>query len=562
MDPPIAFSVKQLSAATTSLVALLTVALLISSGTTTEETLAASGLLTDFLGAGEEVQINFTSVGGSENTSLSLLLPKQSNVVDARLNFTGDDIFIDNQKRTYKSAYDFRAGQMDNLMFDTTGLHLDMDTMAPFWPYFQKSTGNNPVDIATGDFNSDRRPDLVVANYDADSITVWYQNAQGKLATKTTHQTSDQPNTVDKGDFNKDGMMDIAVGCYGGKNINFFYQKSGGGFTTGSYSIGVAVEGIATGDLNKDGRDDLAVAGNGKYIYTVLQSTSGWSTGQSTKAGEDGSWYTAHDVHDVAVADFNSDGRDDVVVATSGSYTYQDYYYYGKIKWYYQTTSGTLTYQDFSYGWTGAYNIVAGDVSGDGRPDVVWSQKSVKNMKVLYQPSNGNWPSSSTSATKLSGDQRVHRLEIADVDSDGKLDVLGATEKPSLIFYKQSGGKLSTTAKKFPLPASAVGRAVAVADFDMDGHADAAVASGPADSISIFKQRLEYDRILRFRGDPATPPCEERQLHLQSDQERRCHRVLLLHRRRVQLDGHHQQNHLRPGQQDKHPVVQDHLPLR
>jgi hypothetical protein len=492
MDAFKSVTLKDVSKTTGTLFAFAMVAILITSGTASDDALAASGLVTNFMGAGEVIDINFTKIGGSENTDYSIRLPKQSNVVDARVNFTGSDMFIGNQVKTFKSAFDFRQGTATNLMFDSNGLHLDMDTMAPFWPYTEKATGSESYDVATGDFNDDGRPDIAVVNKDADSVTVWYQNAQGKMGTKTTHATSDDPECIDMGDFNNDGRDDFAVGCFAGKAVDFFKQKSSGGFTKTSSSVVSNVMGIATGDLNNDGFDDVALATYGKKGVTLLQSGTGtFSVGQTITVGESsGYYYYQHDVRDVAVADFNADGRDDVVWSSCGGYSYNyDRNSYGKIKFYYQTTSRTLSYQTYVWGYTGAWNIDAGDFTGDGRPDIAFSQRYVNKIKYYAQTASGGW----SGPTNLGGDGQVHRLTVADFDGDGKNDLAAGTSKPSALYYKQTGGKLTTQAKKFDLPAGSQGRGVSSGDFNGDGYNDLAVACGGDDSAAIFLQRLEYD---------------------------------------------------------------------
>ncbi|UCC93682.1 MAG: VCBS repeat-containing protein, partial [Thermoplasmata archaeon] len=491
MDPFKSITLRDISATTATLFAFVTVALLISSGTATEDVLAASGLVTEFVGAGDEVEVNFTKIGGSENTDYSLRLPKQSNVVDARVNFTGSDIFMANQIKTFKSAFDFRQGTATNLIYDTSGLHLDMDTMAPFWPYTEKSTGSEAYDVVTGDFNNDRRPDFAVTNKDADSVTIYYQNAQGKMATKTTHSTSDDPYCIDVGDFNNDGLDDLAVGCYAGKKVDFLRQKSTGGFTLTTVTVNENVQGIATGDLNNDGFDDVALATYGKKGMTLLQSGTGsFSVGQTITVGESGNYYYYnYDVKDVAVADFNGDGRDDVVWSSAGGYSYNyDRNNFGKIKFYYQTTSRTLSYNTYVWGYTGCWFIEAGDITGDGKPDIAFTQNYVNKIKY-YTRSGSGW----SGPTNLGGDGQMHRLAIGDLDGDGKNDLVSGSSKPSLLFYKQVDNKLTTQAKKFDLPDDSTGRGTAVGDFNGDGHNDVVVACGGADSAAIFAQRLEYD---------------------------------------------------------------------
>ncbi len=492
MDPTSTLRMRNVSALTGSVAAFAIVALLLVSGTATQDVMAASGLVTDFVDAGDTLQINFTKVGGSENVDYSIKLPKQSNVVDASMNVTGEDIFIGNQFKSFKSAFDFRGGTKTNLIYDTSGLHLDMDTLAPFYAGKKKATASNSYDVVGGDFNDDGLDDFVTVNYDADSATIWYQNNQGLMGTKATFTTSDQPNSVDMGDFNKDGRDDFAVGSYGGRSVDFFYQKSTGGFTKLKFSVGLSILGLATGDFNNDGLDDVALATYGKKGMTVLQKVAGgFTSGQTITVGETGQYYYYnHDVHDVAVADFNGDGRDDVVFATAGAYTYSyDRNLYGKIKFYYQSASGSLSYKTSIAGWTGAWNIAAGDFSGDGRPDIVYSQAYVNKVKCFYQTAGGGW----TGPTNLGGDGRVYRLDIADFDGDGKNDVAAASVKPTLLLYKQSGGEISIQPKKFDLPSSAIGRAVGHGDFNDDGYIDAVTADGGSNSASVFLQRLEYD---------------------------------------------------------------------
>ncbi|MCK5251921.1 MAG: VCBS repeat-containing protein, partial [Thermoplasmata archaeon] len=501
MDLSNTITLRDASATTATLFAFVTVALLIASGTATEDVLAASGLLTEFMGVGEEVVINFTKIGGAENTDNSILMPKQSNVVDARLNLTGSDVFIGNQVKKFASGFDFRQGNANNLIFDTSGLHLDMDTLAPFWPYTEKAVGIYVTDTVTGDFNDDNRSDFVVVNLGSDSVTIYYQDAQGKMATKTTHQTSDDPICVDVGDFNNDDLDDFAVGLSTAKGVDFFIQRSTGGFVKSFMRVeiviqgkltGLVINGIATGDLNNDGLDDLALAPLGQKGITLLQSSLGsFSVGQTLSVGYTGgtSNYYHTSVRDVTVGDFNKDGRDDVAWATCNNYTYSyDYNQYGRIQVFNQRSTNTLTKKTSILGYTGCWYIEAGDLNGDGKDDIVISQKYVNKVKVFYKTAT-SW----TAASSLGGDGEVFRPEIADFNSDGMNDLVIGTSKPTLLFYKYSDGKISTMKKPFDLPSGSSGMAVTAGDFNKDGHMDAVVACGADNSVAIFKQRLEYD---------------------------------------------------------------------
>ncbi len=481
-----------------TLLALAVVSILLTSGIGSEGVEAASGLITELHNQPPTVQINYTRIDGQENTDYTLRLPKESNVLSASVNLTGDYIFIKNQVTSYKSSQDWRNGAISKdgdvatLVYDTDGLHLDMDVMAPFWPGEKKAVGNNAYDVVTGDFNGDRRDDFATANYDSDSVTVYYQDAQGKFTSKTTVTTSDSPKSLATGDFNDDDLLDIAVGCEAGACVDFLTQKSTSGFDRTAYSVGKNVVGIASGDFNADGLDDVCAGTDSYYAYTVTQkSTGGYETTTTITAGESLWGYYPMNIRDVASADFNKDGKTDLVFTICYWYGWNyDYMYYGITKIYTQGSSGSFSSYTSVYTGTGTWNVEAGDVSGDGRADVVVSKIWVNKVNVIYQASTGGWGS----PTGLGGGSEVHRASIADFDGDGKNDLAVATAAPSLLFYKQSEGALFSMAKKFDLPSGANGRAVAAGRLDQsDGYVDAVTADGEGNSAHIFKQRLTYD---------------------------------------------------------------------
>src|SRR5262249_32313448 len=76
------------------------------------------------------------------------------------------------------------------------------------------ATGSNPLAVAVADFNTDGKPDLVVANFNSGTVSVLL-NTTAPVATvpsfapQTTSAVGSSALAV--GDFNKDGKPDIAV---------------------------------------------------------------------------------------------------------------------------------------------------------------------------------------------------------------------------------------------------------------------------------------------------------------------------------------------------------------
>src|SRR5512140_1947822 len=72
-------------------------------------------------------------------------------------------------------------------------------------------TGNAPHSVAISDFNRDGKPDLAVANYHANTVSVLLGNGNGSFAGKTDYGTGAQPNSIAIGDFNADGKADLVL---------------------------------------------------------------------------------------------------------------------------------------------------------------------------------------------------------------------------------------------------------------------------------------------------------------------------------------------------------------
>ncbi|GAA3122590.1 FG-GAP repeat protein [Streptomyces rameus] len=205
-----------------------------------------------------------------------------------------------------------------------------------------------------------------------------------------------------KADFNGDGIGDIATsaaGAYVGGHKNAGQVVVLYGTRTGVSSAkrttisqntsgvpGAAETGdmfggdLAYADLNGDGYDDLAVGSPGEKVgsdtnggaVTILWGSRNGLTGKAADVPDPAA--SAHDFwgQNLAAGDFDGDGKDDLVV---GSSTSTLYLYRGGF-----TTAGaygsrsTVTPPIRSGTDTypyGPLNLTAGDVNGDGRTDLV-----------------------------------------------------------------------------------------------------------------------------------------------------------------------------------------------
>jgi hypothetical protein len=169
-----------------------------------------------------------------------------------------------------------------------------------------------------GDFNNDGIPDLVIVTPSDGSISVLLGNGDGTFQTPKTTIIGSQsdPQDVAVGDFNADGNLDVALpialpqsGQYG---VAVLLGNGNGTFGSPAYYVTQGVGRlIASADFNNDGKLDLVTA-NSLGAISVLLGT------------DDGTFQTALNgqvLNGVAtalsVADFNHDGKLDVAMGES-----------------------------------------------------------------------------------------------------------------------------------------------------------------------------------------------------------------------------------------------------
>ncbi|MBD2194384.1 cadherin-like domain-containing protein [Calothrix anomala] len=166
-----------------------------------------------------------------------------------------------------------------------------------------------PRAVAVGDFNSDNKLDVVVANELTDNISVLLGNGTGGFGTPTNFAVGDNPSSVVVGDFNSDGKLDLAVANYLSSNISILLGNGTGGFDTPTNFAALYPRSIKLGDFNNDGKLDLAVANASNNSVSVLlgNGTGSFATPTNFSVGSSSS--------SIAVGDFNSDGKLDLATA-------------------------------------------------------------------------------------------------------------------------------------------------------------------------------------------------------------------------------------------------------
>jgi hypothetical protein len=277
---------------------------------------------------------------------------------------------------------------------------------APVWAQFEtRGTTTFPQgswSIATGDFNNDGKPDVVMITDNGFSVALG--NGDGTFQAPVTYATQ-LAYSLAVADFDGDGNLDIVVANLDPGTVSVYLGNGDGTFqppidsntSGGSYFVVV-------GDFNNDKIPDLAII-DPPYISVLLGNGNGTFQPPSDNNSfpSDAQW--------LALADFNSDHKLDVLVSGSFGSTYDIGVLLGN-------GDGTLQ-NSLTYPVESVLSVAAGDLNGDGNMDAILSYDGY-HIAVLLGNGDGSFQAAVLyDTTGLSGDGVL----VNDLNLDGNLDV-------------------------------------------------------------------------------------------------------------------------------------------
>lgn len=214
--------------------------------------------------------------------------------------------------------------------------------------------------LAVGDFNEDGHLDLVVGYESlAPAVVMLVGAGDGTFTASALTTASLSVTGLASGDFNGDGHLDVAATFRYVSGLVVFLGAGNGAFTAST--LGGGGWAVTSGDLNEDGIADFAtIIGDGAQWWLGRAAGPPVLAGYAPFAGIG---QTAGNPAYLAIGDVDGDGHLDIV--GTDPYTRTVGILPGR-------GDGTFeSVQSFPGGWPGPVGVVLADFNEDGRTDIV-----------------------------------------------------------------------------------------------------------------------------------------------------------------------------------------------
>lgn len=371
-----------------------------------------------------------------------------------------------------------------------------------FRPYeIVAAPASNPQSVITADVNADGRADVVVATTagpDPDAandhrLHVYLQGSNGALAApvKITANMSGGFARLAVADMNEDAVPDILV--VHGLGVSVMLGNRTGTFTAkqtwwgdnSSRSYGANVLPI---DVNHDGHMDvLATANNtssGNGIWIFHGDGKGGLTAAAQPLATPGYSFGSPGL---SKGDLNHDGIPDLVVAENSLYVMR-----------HDGASGFTAPTLFS---SGRPRHAIGDFNHDDRDDVMLDDGSTSPYaNLLFYFQNASQAFDYAGYTPLA--YSLSKPAVADVDGDGKVDLLSTSPYESVVYYYRqtaAGGLVYESTFAIPAKPLYLETPFAAGDVNGDGRTDLVVAD--AGGLTVLYGRRYQRTGLTVRND-------------------------------------------------------------
>jgi hypothetical protein len=343
---------------------------------------------------------------------------------------------------------------------------------------------DGPLGVHAADMDRDGDMDIVSASF-YDSTIAWHENdGNQNFSSRVVSSSHFGANSVLAVDMNVDGDMDVIAASYYDDRIVLYENNGAQMFTSRPIGTADGVWGLFVADIDTDGDTDVLSASRD-------DSTIAWfsNSGSQTFSKRIVHAQLANGAYSVFAADVDGDGDMDVLSASLND---------GKISWYENDGNQSFAARTVSNAAVSAQSVFATDVDGDGDTDVLSASRGDDKIAWYENDGNQNFTMRVISTTA----DLARSVFAADLDGDGDTDVLSASSgDDEVTWYENDGSQNFTTRAIYDGTTPDGASRVFAADIDTDGDLDVLSASNRGDRISWFENGRSPGPVGDLNGD-------------------------------------------------------------
>lgn len=338
--------------------------------------------------------------------------------------------------------------------------------------------------LFAGDFNHDGNIDLVAANEEASTISMFLGRGDGTFDKLGSYPTGEYPTGGMVVDFNRDGNLDLLTANFHGNSVSVLLGNGDGSLgPVASYPTTPAGEtsNLAVGDLNGDGYPDVIATNQGTGTVSEFMSRFDGTLGPSVTApvGPQGLEHLPRPFS-AAIGDFDEDGKNDMAALDNT---------FAALIVRLGKGDGTFGAEvDYPEGGTPPGIVMTYDMNFDGHLDLVVANRGTDdvagNVSVLL--GNGDGTFQAPIASPTGAGTNPYSLAVADFNQDGVPDVVTANFLSNNASVLIGVGDGSFEAPIIVGPTGNTSYGVVAEDLNGDGIPDLAVCNASSNDVTIM----------------------------------------------------------------------------
>jgi hypothetical protein len=212
-------------------------------------------------------------------------------------------------------------------------------------------------------------------------------------------------------------------------------------------------------DIDEDRDLDIVLANEFQANNILINDGKGNFTNESKQRLPQ----VIHDSEDIAMADFDGNGKNDLIFCSEDDKKHEFY-----------VNKGNGVFENATFQFPDSEAVKTFDVNKDGKPDVIFGNNGANT--IFLNDGKGNFMKDENRIPKI--ERITQDLAIFDIDQDGDLDILEGNEDGNILLQNDGKGFYKDiTASSFPTGDDIETRKIAIADIDKDGDLDVFLAN-------------------------------------------------------------------------------------